>query len=212
MEHSLADRIPFWHFDQKRAIFWDGSLGAGFRLEGRDISCSSIESINLFSEQLENLLKSVDEEMRVQVYYRLTPNAKGLIQAHGDISKDCKSEDKELRQDRLGHLGRLAANNMWFMPEAYLFLRTPAHAKKHFIPLPASEFEKKRELFEREAHSLESALVHAGLKPLRLSGDEWFRLLFEHFNPDRSELMSPAKIERKRGAIFRIFGFSGYRH
>ena len=60
MEHSLAERIPFWGFEQNRAIFWDGSLGAGFRLEGKDISCASIAAINLFSEQLENLLKSCE--------------------------------------------------------------------------------------------------------------------------------------------------------
>ena len=133
------------------------------------------------------------------MYYRLTPNAKGLIEAHGDISKDCGLEHNDLLQGRLSHLHRMAVNDMWFMPEVYLFLRTAAHAKKHFTPLPASELEKKCEQFEREAHSLESALVHAGLQPQRLSSSKWFHLLFEHFNPARSEIMPPPKLREDGG-------------
>ena len=55
---SLGDRLPVWHFDEDILIFDDGSLGAGFKLHGVDISCASNSKINEISNSLENLTAS----------------------------------------------------------------------------------------------------------------------------------------------------------
>ena len=131
-EHSLSERVPFWHFDQDVMIFWDGSLGAGFELEGVDINCASADGINHIATQLENLLKGMSEGIRLQVYYRLTDNAKSMIDRHGAISQNADAKHQMLRKARLEHLGKMT----WFIPKIYFFIRSTPHAKgKRFAPL-----------------------------------------------------------------------------
>ena len=199
-EYSLAERIPLWHFDGDMAIYWDGSLGAGFTLEAADISCASTAAINDLSTKLENLLKGMSEGMRLQVCYRLTSNAKGIIDRHGEISAKSSARHQVLREARLKHLSQINDSKGWFIPEIYFFLRTPAHAKgKRFISLAPSEFECKRQKFEREVRSLQSSLTHAGLGPKRLSRQTWFALLFEHFNMARAKKIKAAAIRNELG-------------
>ena len=63
---SLGQRLPFWHLDDDLVVFNDGSLGAGFRLGGYDISCANADEINQFSRNLEHLLVSAPEGVRLQ--------------------------------------------------------------------------------------------------------------------------------------------------
>ena len=199
-EYSLAERIPLWHFDGDMAIYWDGSLGAGFTLEGADISCASSEVINNLSTQLENLLKGMGEGMRLQVFYRLTPNAKDIIDRHGKISAKADEKHQVLREARLGHFHKLADTKGWFIPEVYFFLRTSPHTKnKRFMSLSPREFKRKREKFDRDIRSLESSLAHAELGPKRLSCLKWFELLFEHFNLVRGEKIKAPVMRTETG-------------
>ena len=199
-EHSLVERIPLWHFDGDRAIYWDGSLGAGFTLNGVDMSCASSDAMNDLSTQLENLLKAMSEGMRLQVCYRLTSNAKGIIDRHGEVSAGASAEHQVLREARLEHLNQVNHGLGWFIPEIYLFVRTPPHAKgRRFISLSPGEFERKRTKFDREVRSLQSALTHGGLQPRQLSRSKWFELLFEHFNLARAEKIKAPAMRSEEG-------------
>ena len=179
-EHSLVERIPLWHFDNDLAIYWDGSLGAGFTLQGADISCVSKDSINQLSKQLENLLKGVSEGTKLQLCYHFTPHADALIDAHGDISHDASEKHQVLRKARLEHLRQ----QQHFIPEIYCFVRSKALGKR-FAPVDQAKFKRHREQFLREINSLESALERAQLSPKRLSRNKWFELLYRHFNGNR---------------------------
>ena len=195
-EHSLCERIPLWHFDRDIAIFWDGSLGAGFSLEGVDISCASTETINNLSVQLENMLKGISEGMKLQLYYRLTSNAKSMIERHGAISQDANAKHQVLRKSRLEHLNQMS----WFIPQIHFFVRSAPHAKgKRFVSLSQKDFECKREVFEREVRSLESSLTQASLDPKRLKKEQWFELLFEHFNFERSQKIGVPTLRDENG-------------
>ena len=179
-ERSLVERIPLWHFDNDLAIYWDGSLGAGFTLEGADISCASEDSINQLSTQLENLLKAMNDGTKLQLCYHLTPHADALIKAHGDISQAANQKHQVLRKARLEHLQK----QQHFIPEIYCFVRSRALGKR-FAPVDQAKFKRHREQFLREINSLESALERAQLSPKRLSRNKWFELLYRHFNGNR---------------------------
>ena len=66
---SLADSMPLWHFDRELLVYSDGSLGVGFQIQGRDIVATTTESLNGFSQALENLLNTAPEGLRLQVFY-----------------------------------------------------------------------------------------------------------------------------------------------
>ena len=180
-EHSLADCIPIWDFAGNLAVFWDGSLGAGFRLQGIDISCASANRVNEISRQLKNLLMGVSEGIKLQVCYHMTPNAHHLIDAHGKISKDAGDKHQRLRKSRLEHL----RGQVHLVPEIYLFIRSKGQGKK-WTPMPKKDFIQKKDHFLREAKSIESALGRIGLSPNPLAKEEWFSLLYDHFNMGRT--------------------------
>ena len=54
----LFRSLPFWHFDNDLMAFNDGSLGAGFKLNGMDINCASNEAINIFCKKVENFRRT----------------------------------------------------------------------------------------------------------------------------------------------------------
>ncbi len=70
----------------------DGSLGVGFKLTGLDISCASPDEINAFSKKIESLIIGLPEKIRLQVFYKLTNEAKAVIEEH----KTCVSGDDPL--------------------------------------------------------------------------------------------------------------------
>ena len=58
---DLGKFLPFWQFWGQYMVFGDGSLGCGFKICGKDISCATNEEINSFTRKLENLITGLDE-------------------------------------------------------------------------------------------------------------------------------------------------------
>ena len=89
---SFASELDFWHFDNNLMIFKDGSLGAGFKLAGFDLTCATEEAINQLSRGLENLLVSAAEGVRLQLFYQLTAKVEALIKQHQQLSCSVSGE------------------------------------------------------------------------------------------------------------------------
>ena len=121
MTHALADKLPIWHFDENLMVFSDGSLGAGFKLNGMDISCTSTESVNNFNRRMGSLLTSIPEGLFLQVFYRLTPHVSETIKEHEKISVTSNKAQQEIAQARIDFLNKHQGE--YFLPETYLFLR-----------------------------------------------------------------------------------------
>ena len=200
MNNSLADKLPIWHFDQNMMVFSDGSLGAGFKLQGIDISCASINTVNDFNKNLESLLTSIPEGLSLQVFYRLTPKVSDLIKKHSLVSSGSCVEQQEVTKARIHFLNKTKGE--YFSPEIYLFLRSQPFKYKHrklwqseekFQCISGSEYNTHRESFDRSVRQLFLLLNNAGLDPRVLENDKWFALLFEYFNLSRSEKVGLAK-------------------
>lgn len=192
---SLGERLPFWHLDEDFVVFNDGSLGAGFRLGGYDISCASGYEINQFNRNLEHLLIAAPEGIRLQLFYRLTPNVEATLRDHERVSEDCPPAYQEVRDSRLRFLRATEAAGGFFVPEISFFIRgEPLALKKmgifekqaQFEQVTRGRYEVHRERFTRMLGQFESSLKQCKLAPARMTREEWFGLVFTYLNSSRS--------------------------
>lgn len=207
---SLGERLPFWHLDEDLTVFNDGSLGAGFRLGGYDISCTSPEEINQFSQNVEHLLVSCPEGIRLQLFYRLTPNVDPVLRKHEEVSKDCEPVYKEVREARINFFKKTAADGGFFVPEIYLFVRSQPLAfqkKKLFEKQTPYEqvtrhrYEEHKEKFLRLLSQLESSLKTCKVDPARVGKEEWFGLVFSYLNFSRAETLGVPALRESVGPL-----------
>ncbi len=207
---SLAERLPFWHLDDDLTVFNDGSLGAGFRLGGYDISCASPEEINQFSRNVEHLLVSCPEGIRLQLFYKLSPNVDPILNKHEEVSKDCEPVYKEVREARIKFLRNTAAENGFFVPEIYLFVRSePLTLKKkklfekqtQFEQVTRHRYEEHKEKFLRLLSQLESSLKTCKVDPVRVVKEEWFSLVFSFLNFSRAETLGVPTLRESVGPL-----------
>ncbi|MBY0315892.1 MAG: hypothetical protein K2Q26_10255 [Bdellovibrionales bacterium] len=181
----------------------NGSLGVGFKLSGFDTSCASPESLNSFCQKIENFLVGLPENLRLQVFYRMTNNAYDTISEHEKISENCDPAFIPIREARLKFLDQKIENAQFFVPEIYVFVRSEAlqlkkrrfwEKRAEFEGFPKKEFEEHKAKFQILASQVEAALRSSQLHPHGLSQDEWYGLCFSYFNFERSELIGTPKL------------------
>ncbi len=203
----LGDSLPLWHFEDDYLIFNDGSLGKGFHLTGVDISIATNEVKNSFCANVSNLINSLNEGIKVQVFYRLSSDVTELIDKHEMESGELSQEIRPILDSRVRYLKQKSFDKQYFWPEVYLFIRsTPMNFKKQgllgkrplFEQILESDFQDHKELFSRSVDTIQDYLQTLGLGPKDLEKDKWFKLIFEYFNLNRSEVIgSPRYRELK---------------
>lgn len=207
---NLAAELECWHFDAELMVFKDGSLGAGFQLAGFDLTCATEEAINQLSRGLENLLVSVAEGMRLQVFYRLTADVETLIAQHQQLSSGMGGNYRQLAEARVNFYRRNQTEENYFVPQIYFFVRTIPFAprrqglftkKRDFQRLSEQEFDKHKAKFLREVRGIASALAATGLAPQVLEQKEWFKLLFAYLNLDRVKRVGTARYREPRNCL-----------
>lgn len=193
---EIQKKLPFFRFEDHTMVYNDGSLGVGFKLNGRDISCAHPDVINNFCGKIESLLVGLKENIRLQVFYRVTPYVDEIINSHVDVTSQCSTEYQPIRDARFEFLNLKKENHQFFLPEVYFFIRSEPlqmkkrkffEKKKDFEGIPEKEFQALKERFYILVSQVESALRSAELKPERLRDQEWFSLCFSYFNLERSE-------------------------
>src|SRR3990167_8674823 len=100
MKNALADKLPYWHLHEDYMVFKDGSLGAGFKIQGLDISSASDGVINSIAQKIENLFVSSEEGLKFQLFYKLTPDVMPLIQGHKLASANAEKLYHEVSASR----------------------------------------------------------------------------------------------------------------
>lgn len=193
---SLAEELGLWHFDDNLMVFSDGSLGAGFKLSGFDLTCANESAINQLTQNLENLLVSGEEGLKLQFFYKLSPVVEDLIQSHDNLSKEIDGPYQRIAQARVHFFRENQAKRRYFIPNIYFFIRSHPNkmakqglfsSNQQFEGLSEAEYLDKKEKFLRAVKQYESILESAKLGAEALSSKEWFRLMFEYLNLDRVE-------------------------
>jgi type IV secretory pathway VirB4 component len=203
----LGDSLPLWHFEDDYLIFNDGSLGKGFHLSGVDISIATNEAKNAFCANVSNLINSINEGIKVQVFYRLSSDVSELIDKHEMESGELPQEVKPIVDSRIKFLKKKSSEKQYYWPEVYLFVKSaPINFKKQglfgkkqlFEQILEADFQDHKELFSRSVSTIQDYLETLQLGPKDLGKDEWFKLIFEYFNLNRSEVIgSPRYREMK---------------
>lgn len=202
--NSLSDRLPFWHFDEGLMVYSDGSMGGAFKLTGYDISCSPTEEINNFNRQIENCLISAEEGLKLQIFYKVSPNVTDLLQAHETMALSAPEVYRPIAEARLSFLKENAQNRRYFVPEVYLFVRSQSfkyrkrklwETPKLYERLSVDEYKNHREKFVRALRQIESSFSNTKLSPQALSESEWFNLCFEYLNLSRSERIGTPELK-----------------
>jgi conjugal transfer ATP-binding protein TraC len=206
----IAKKIPFFCFDDHTMVFDDGSFGVGFKLSGVDISSAAPEFINSVSQKVESLLVGLPEEVRLQVFYRLTNSASQVLKEHANISLEASANYKPIRDARLKFVEAKMTDENLFVPEIFIFIRSvPLNFKKRrffekeqvFQGFPEKEFLAAKERFYILVTQFEAALRSAQVAPTRLLSDEWFKLAFSYFNFERSENLGAPKLRNSLEAM-----------
>ena len=207
---SLAERLPFWHLDDDFIVFNDGSLGQGFRLGGYDISCASPDEINQINLNFEQLLSSCSEGIKLQLFYRLSPDVQNLLSAHADMSSDCTPAYQAVRDARLKFFGETAKNNGYFVPEIYLFVRSESlllkkkklfEKQQQYEQVTEKRYDEHREKFSRQLSQLESSLKQCKLNPAKMNRYEWFKVVFLYLNFSRVEKHGVSNLQDSLGPL-----------
>ncbi len=205
----LIDLLPFWHMeDDGIVVFKDGSLGYGLKIEGVDIVSWPNGQVNYLNENLENLLVSSQEGIRLQLFYKLSHSVSDILQAHRTISKDAPTKYMPIRSARIDFFKQMEEGKNFYRPEIYCFVRSRPHqfsrrrfweSEKQFEQITQGQFEDHKKKFLRSKNQARSSLEHAGLAPRDLRPAEWYKLLFDFFNPERSEKHTLPTMQGKSG-------------
>ncbi len=207
---SLANELELWHFDDDLMVFKDGSLGAGFKLGGFDMTCATEQAINQMSRGLENLLISADEGMRLQLFYQLTPDVSQLIKQHQRLSSSIGGNYKRLADARVELYRRNQSKGSYFVPNIFFFVRSKAFAmqrqglfnsERAFQQISKAEFDSRKAKFLREVKGIASAIEAVRLAPQALQREEWFGLLFAFLNLDRTERIGTARYREQHSCL-----------
>jgi type IV secretory pathway VirB4 component len=203
----LGDHLPLWHFENDLLVFNDGSLCRGLAIKGMDISTSTHEVINSFCSQLSNLLNSLEEGLKIQVFYRQSSDISPLIEAHEAQAHSVPEEARPIVDARLNFLRKNANAKNFYWPEIYFFIRSrPLNFKKQglfsntqkFAQVFDHEFAEHQDQFLRSVHQIKEHLENMQIIPEELSKEKWFKLIFEYFNLQRSETIGATTLRESK--------------
>lgn len=192
---AIIDKLPYWHFYEDVMVFKDGSLGAGFKIKGADISSASNEAINTLSKKMENLLIASDEGLKFQLRFDLDYDVEEFIEDHKRTSSDSSHTYKEIADFRFMQLEATAKNKGYYNPILHFFVRSrPLKLNKQkfwqkevdFQRVSLEDFQAHYFSFQRQLRAIESSLNHLGFNPNKLNNEEWFQIVFSYLNPERA--------------------------
>jgi type IV secretory pathway VirB4 component len=193
---SLCDQLPIWHFDGNLMVFKDGSLGAGLEITGKDIATSTNSNICLFTRELENLLKTISEGFKIQIFHNISKDVDSKIKEHEKLSLGHIGAYKEVTNARVSFLKDNFKKGNYYQPKIYIFIRGSKYKFKKtklfgnckdFEQIENDKFCEHKDEFLRTFDTLKNYLDSTELNLNQLSKEKWSKLVFEYFNFSRAE-------------------------
>jgi len=195
---SLGEVLPLWQFDSDVLVFDDGSLGAGFALGGIDISVATSNQINEINLGIANLINSLEEGYRVQVFYKVTPDITDVINGHAKEVNQTSESFSSVVDARVSFLKRNMELGNFYRQKIYFFLRSKRFTQRKknlfgsnqkFTQFMEIDFKNHRDQFSKNVTQVSEHFKSMQMNVERLNQTEWFELMFEHFNLGRSQVV-----------------------
>jgi conjugal transfer ATP-binding protein TraC len=191
----LGTLLPIWQFDKNYLVFDDGALGSGFALGGVDVNTATNDVINEVNRSLINLLNSLDEGLKVQIFYKNSPDVSSIIEEHEAQTNYLGNEFTEVAKNRTSFFKDNMKLGNFYKQEIYFFIKGNPYfqkgsgllgKKKKFEQFLEEEYQKHKEKFLKTVRLIYEHFESMQIKVNMLQASEWFRLMFEYFNLPRS--------------------------
>ena len=160
------------------------------------------------TKALQNILLSVKEGYKLNIFYRLTPYVREMIEEHEKLMGNENERYKIVKDARGDFFKKNEEEGHYFFPEIYFFLKGPPYTYKRqglfrksdkFLQMTLEEYQNHKEGFLKERKKVKNLLDLAGLYPNGLTKDSWFSLLFSYFNLSRFEKVGSPKFQEDDG-------------
>ncbi len=206
---SLAESLPFWEIEASpfpHVLLFDGSVSSGFEILPLDIECFDETRINQLTMGLRAFANSLPEDMTCQFLVRIENDIDDVLVAHTKLVTTENQFLKNLDFARAESLSMQVKSGLLFKPRLLFFLKTSGSERPGSFSFSstkkfAAEFEKQ---FEDRLQTLSQALetAKATLSSMGFSADDctkedFVEILYKHFNPKRSESVTPPKISKR---------------
>jgi type-IV secretion system protein TraC len=195
MKNGLVQKLELWGFEDGITIFKDGSLGFGFRLAARDISCESDDTINQVKSQLKTFLGSLPANIDIQFIQAIEKAGKRDLDEHLKLATKADPLIGTLTQERVNKFSALDDVGALPLQENIFFVRIPFEnqiSKKIRIfetnlgrAKEATEENLRRALMRCQTiqTEIERNLVAAGFGVKRLEPSTVIEYAFNTWNP-----------------------------
>ncbi|OYZ24200.1 MAG: hypothetical protein B7Y39_01895 [Bdellovibrio sp. 28-41-41] len=207
--HSLAESLPFWEIESTpfpHVLLFDGSVSSGFEILPLDIECFDESRINQLTMGLRAFANSLPEGMTSQFLVKIENDVDEVLAAHTKLVTTENLFLKNLDCARAASLAEQVKSGLLFRPRLLFFLKTTGAEKPGSFSFSstkkfAAEFEKQ---FEDRLQSLSQALETAkatlssmGFVTNDCTKEDFVEILYRHFNPKRSESVTPPKVSKR---------------
>ncbi|MBI2026385.1 MAG: TraC family protein [Deltaproteobacteria bacterium] len=206
---SLAELLPFREFLDNVVVFADkqASMGCAYELEGVDVTCNDVQSINQLTRNLRNFLNSLPDGIHIQFMYELSPQYHDLIQKYERLETSKKPPSNYATKLRCDTFFSEMKDERLLKPIIRMFLRyTPQNtefSKMKLFETASSysqktfeEHQKTKLELEQIADNMSSSLSSCGIETKRLNDYELIEVIYCFLNPTRSTEINPPTINR----------------
>jgi conjugal transfer ATP-binding protein TraC len=198
--HSLTKELPFWEFFQEKCdyvMLQDGSIVAGIQCSPLSIEGWSDEQINHLTTGFRSLLNSLDEGLSVQFYLRSKNiNFEDFRDKHFKSAPLRNTFFCNLTREKERQFESQNAKRQLLKKELFIFFRLECIEKNAFslfqkkkireIP-PSMVLGRKKEMLFQVTQQFSEDLKTLGIKSTPLKMWDFKELLYQFFNPRRSE-------------------------
>ena len=215
-EHSLSQELPFWDFFDDCVALSDGTLVQGLKLEGLSIETLDDNNLNAITLKLRSLLNGLQDNVEIGFFINSHSNFIETLKEHKNL-KSLKKSINEISEDRLKMLEEEIKKENLFKKDIYLFIykrpdnsQSKSHSifsffktPKRFQSITKKEHERRLKELNELTSVLSSSLEAINLKSRKLTKNEIKALIYEFFNPERSQSIPlPQEVTVHREQVF----------
>ena len=216
-EHSLAQELPFWDFFDDSLALSDSTLVQGLKLEGLSIETLDDNSLNAITLKLRSFLNGLHDNVEIGFFINSHSHFNETLKEHENL-RSLKESINEISEDRLKMLEEEIKKENLLKKDIYLFvykrpdsLQSKTHSifsffksPKHFQSVTRKEHERRLKGLNELTSVLSNSLEAMRLKPRKLRKNEIKTLIYEFFNPERSQSVPlPKEVKAHRKQVFK---------
>lgn len=206
---ALCESLPYWEMADEpfsHVILSDGSVSSGFEILPMDIECFDEGRINSLAIGLRAFANSLPDGVTFQFLIKVQSDLEEKIELHQKLRTSTNSFLTELDDKRCANFMEQAASGELFSPKLFFFVKTAPTVKPSsfafskilkFSKEVEVGFEERMQVLSQTLESTRAALSSLGFTTFACSKKQFSEILYEHLNPNRSEVIMAPDLSRR---------------